>query len=719
MKNFLIILSILFCVNSSLFSQQYTDTELEEIEAFNNNIKNKNSHDTTIAQSYQGLSEILYISNLDTILPLCNKVIEISEINLATTTLKPNEKKAFLNVLSGALNNVGYVHKTKGNIKLALEYNNKSLKIHEETNDKSGIATSLNNIGSIYRSQGNLYLALEYYQKSLTLQEELGDKEGMASLYNNLGIIYYNQLDYDNALKYYKKTLAYDKETNFEKGLSNTYNNIGLIYFRKGQHKKALSYYNKSLALKEKIKDQIGIALCYNNIAEIFEAKNDLISAREYYEKALVIFETQGHKRWTGLVLKDLSELLLKLGEVNLAEKYARKSYLIAKKLGYPSNISHAAQTLSKISKLKGNYKNALDLFEIHTLMKDSILSKDLVNNTKQQQLKYEFEKNQAIKDAEYKKDLEILAEKEQRQKTISYGIAFVLIIVISLLVFIFNRLKVTKRQKVIIEEQSAIVETAKSELEEKNQEVIDSINYAKRIQDALLKSEEHESKHLPEHFVFFKPKDIVSGDFYWALEKDHHLYLAAADCTGHGVPGAFLTMLGNSFLNEINAVEKLLSPSEILNKLRSKIITELSQTGKGNDSLDGMDISLMRLDLNSNQLQWAGANNPLYIIKNEKLEIIKPDKESIGYNYEMTDFTNHNVDVKPGDNLYLFTDGFADQFGGPKGKKYMYKAFKEKLLSIHKFPINEQRELLSQDFNNWKGDLSQIDDVCVIGLRI
>ncbi len=717
-RNLLFIL-IFFCSQLVVFSQQYSIDELKEIEGYNTAIANPKSNDSTLAKAYLGLGEILYVANLDTLLPLCNKTIEISKKNLANKKLSNKEKKVFLSKLSDALNNVGYVYKTKGDIDLALKYYHQSLKIHEEIKDKAGIATSLNNIGFVYRSQGNIYLAIEYYQRSLKIQEELGDHEGIASLYNNIGIIYYDQMDYDNALKCYQKSLKHDKETDYKRGIANTYNNIGLIYYKKGDLNEALKYYTKSLEIKQKIGDKIGIALSYNHIGELFEAQDSLYSAREYYLKALNILEKQGDKRWISFVLKDLSDLLLKIGELKLAEEYAIKSYKIAKELGFPSNISNSAQTLSKINKLKGNYKEALELFELHSMMKDSILNNDLVKNTKNQQLKYEFEKTQAIKDAEHKKDLIILVEKEEKQKMISYGIAMVLLIVVSMLGIIFNRLKITKKQKQVIEEQKLVVETAKIQLEEKNKEVMDSINYAKRIQDALLKSEEHESKHLPPHFIFFKPKDIVSGDFYWALEKDNHLYLAAADCTGHGVPGAFLTMLGNSFLNEINATDVLLTPAEVLNRLRQKIITELNQKGNEGESNDGMDISLIRLNLHTKELQWAGANNPLYIIRENQLEEYKPDKQPIGYNYKMTDFTNHVFSCSVGDYICIFTDGFADQFGGPKGKKYKYNTLKEKLLHIYQKPLVEQKQLFTQEFEQWKGDLQQVDDICIIGMRI
>jgi serine phosphatase RsbU (regulator of sigma subunit)/tetratricopeptide (TPR) repeat protein len=719
MRKFLFIISVVIAFSNNVFSQQYSEEELNDIKKFNTDLANKKNHDTTLAKAYLGLSEILYVANLDTLAPLCFKAKEIAERNLSKKNLSKKERKTYLGIISDALNNIGYVYKTKGDIDLALKYYHESLKIHQEIGDKPGTATSLNNIGFVYRSQGNVYLALEYYQKALSIQEELNDHEGMASLFNNIGIIYYDQLDYDNALKYYQRSLKNDYEVDYKRGIANTLNNIGLVYYKKGNKTEALKHYTKSLEMKQELGDKVGIAISYNHIGELFESQDNLLEAREYYEKALTILEQQGDKKWVGFVLKDLSDLLLKLGEVKLAEQYALKSFKISQELGFPANISNAAQTLSKVNKLKGNYKEALELFELHSMMKDSILNNDLIKNTKNQQLKYEFEKNQAIKDAEHKKDLEIAAEKQNKQKMISYGIAIVLIIVVVLLGIIFNRLNITKKQKQVIEEQKLVVEASKSQLEEKNKEVMDSINYAKRIQDALLKAEEHESKHLPPHFILFKPKDIVSGDFYWALEKENHLYLAAADCTGHGVPGALLTMLGNSFLNEINAVDKLLTPAEILNQLRSKIISELKQTGRDGETNDGMDISLMRLNIETNQLQWAGANNSLYMIRQGELEEIKPDKQPIGYNHKMVDFTNHSFEINQGDYICIFTDGFADQFGGPKGKKYKYNTFKNKLLEIYQNPMNEQKQLLAKEFELWKGNLQQVDDICVIGIRV
>ncbi|MGQ0829822.1 MAG: two-component regulator propeller domain-containing protein [Bacteroidota bacterium] len=268
-------------------------------------------------------------------------------------------------------------------------------------------------------------------------------------------------------------------------------------------------------------------------------------------------------------------------------------------------------------------------------------------------------------------------------------------------------------RQKEEAEEQKHIVE-------EKQREILDSIHYAKKIQEALLQEEEHISMHLPAHFILFKPKDIISGDFYWSLEKHDHLYLAAVDCTGHGVPGAMMSMLGIAFLNEITSLEQLLSPAEILNQLREKVVKELGSSGQ---TKDGMDISLCRINLKTYEVEWSGANNPLWIIKEDDkgkkhIQEIKADKQHIGYNEVYKPFTNHTLKIR-NCNYYLFTDGYADQFGGTKGKKFMHKPLKERLISVIDQPMELQKKALLKTFEDWKGDLAQVDDVCLIGIHI
>ena len=309
---------------------------------------------------------------------------------------------------------------------------------------------------------------------------------------------------------------------------------------------------------------------------------------------------------------------------------------------------------------------------------------------------------------------------------------------------FIFSRYRVTQRQKGIIEKQKEAVDMAYDQLSEKNKEVVDSIRYAKRIQTALLKGEDHVSMHLPEHFVLYKPKDIVSGDFYWSYERDGWWYLAAADCTGHGVPGAFLTMLGTAYLNEIVSTSQLLTPATILDQLRSKMVSELASKASRDETMyhgsllmDGMDISLVRYNLATRQLQWAGANTALWIGRSKESQSgdhdprfsrvhervrfasIAADKQPIGYYPNPFPFTNHTLSLAKGDIFYLFTDGYADQFGGPKGKKFKVSQLEQLLASIHAQPMHQQKQALNDTLDTWRGNLEQVDDITLIAVKV
>lgn len=343
--------------------------------------------------------------------------------------------------------------------------------------------------------------------------------------------------------------------------------------------------------------------------------------------------------------------------------------------------------------------------------MRDSIGNKETQKEALRQSLKYEYEKEMLIREKEQEK-------REEKQRIILYAIIAILILVVLFSVIIYNRLRVTRKQSAEISRQKSLVE-------KKNKEIIDSINYANRIQQALLKTEEYVSEHLPPHFVLFLPKDIVSGDFYWSHEVDEYMYVAVSDCTGHGVPGAFMSMLGIAFLNEICARGKYLSPAEILDRLRYKIIEELSQTGKDGGNKDGMDISLAKINLTTNKIEWAGVNNPLWIIRskdgkeNKKLEVIKGDRQPIGHYAAMKPFKNHFINLFKGDTIYLFSDGFADQFGGPKKRKFMVKNFKREIMDITGEPLGKQKQLLKSTFYEWKSHYEQVDDVCILGLRI
>jgi len=297
-------------------------------------------------------------------------------------------------------------------------------------------------------------------------------------------------------------------------------------------------------------------------------------------------------------------------------------------------------------------------------------------------------------------------------------------ILVFSLFVVIVKfREKNLRKAKEILEqkvrERTAEIERQKNEISEQKKEITDSIFYARRIQAAVLPSTTMLNSSLSEHFVLFLPKDIVSGDFYWSTVRGDKVVILAADCTGHGVPGAFMSMLGVSFLNEIVSNHKLDDASTILNNLRDHVKTTLAQSGNTVNARDGMDIALCIVDQKQMKLQYAGAYNPLYMIRGGELSEIKADKMPIGWYDLDSPFTNNVIRIKKGDCFYISSDGYIDQFGGELGKKFLSKPFKELLLKIHTQSMEKQKEILNTNFENWKGNLNQIDDVLVIGFRI
>ena len=645
---------------------------------FNNIIRNTEKYAYSKGKSY------LNLGNIYADLGKYDSSIIFYEKSIVIFDKIGNEKSK-----AGALNNIGTVHSDLGNFEDAVRYYTVALKIHEAEGNIFAKATSIENIGIIYYFDGNYDKALEYFKRSVKIFRKVGRLDKLANALNNCASM--NMLiggDKETAIKQFKEAEKLFDDMGHKAGQAEIAQNLASIYFQQKNQKDGLVSLNKAIKLYSELGVLKGVGKAYKSLGEYYAEEKLYLKAIPNYLKAQEI--------WEPLKIKnDLRELYHEL-----------------------ANAYFNTQ----------NFKKSAEYYEKYVVINDSIFNRDKSRQIAEMQEKYDSESKQQEIELQ---QIEIEKEKEkvayQTKQKIWFGVGLGL--TIFLLIIAFRGYKQKQKSNTIITSQKNIVE-------EKNREIVDSINYAKRIQNALLNSEEQESKHLPEHFVFFNPKDIVSGDFYWTFERQNYLYLAVADCTGHGVPGAFLTMLGTAFLNEITAKEKILLPSEILDELRSKIIKELNQTGAEGENKDGMDMSLIRLDVNTKELEWSGANNPLWVIKNKlekdnsvlnlsissndkHLYEIKSDKQPISYYPDSKPFTNHRINLETGDSIYLFTDGYADQFGGEKGKKFKYKPFKELLISISNNSMLDQKKTLEINFIEWKGDLEQIDDVCVVGVKI
>lgn len=588
------------------------------------------------------------------------------------------------------------------------------------------MAGAKSNIGFLYDQQGDLLNALNYYHQSLQLYEFVKNDAGTSTLFNNLGVIYSMIGDTSKALEYHNKSLLTKKILGDLKGVSMSYNNIGTVYENANLPFIALEYYESSLKIREQINDKRGLAMCYDNMGDIYFSQDMQGKAYEFYYKGMLSWKSIGDQIGISTSLDNMSNVLLKLNRVAEAKKCAIESFEIANKLGYAIDIENSSKTLASIYEIEKNYELALKYSNLYIKMRDKTKNADINKIAYKKSMLYEYQK-EALKDSlELEKEREVhhlkIKEKETQAYSLYGGIGLLIIILLIAIKSFLRKKKDNKKineQKHEVETQKLKIENQHHALAATHKEISDSISYAKRIQDAILPTKKILNHYLKNGFVFFQPKDVVSGDFYWIEKIDNKVIFAAADCTGHGVPGAMVSVVCHNALNRAVREFNIIEPAKILDKTREIIIETFARSQ--DNVKDGMDISLCSWDTITNELQWSGANNPLYIIpsQNSKIEIIPPDKQPVGKFELAHNFTNHTIQLQLGDSFYLFSDGFMDQFGGVNGKKYKYSRFREFLLSIQKDQMNKQGELLETEFLNWKGNLEQLDDVCIIGIRI
>ena len=623
--------------------------------------------DTTRVQILNKLSRNYVVSNPDTAFEFARQAVELAE--------KVHDSKG----IALSYLNIGRTYYFLSDNGKALEFSFKSLTEYEKLNDKKGIATAANNVGGIYYVQKSLSNAMTFYQRALKIYEELGEQAKKAALLGNIGGIYYEQVKYDEALKYYYTAMAILKNDPSQLYvLSTTYASIANCYWYKLDFKKALEFHFKALTIKKELNDNNGICITLANIGGMYNDLNKPDSAIKYLNEAIKMGRVQNNR----------------------------------------GALTNAYAFLSNSYELKGDLKKANGLLRLFGFMKDSIYNSETTTKMAEVLSQYEADKKERERDLIEKAKEEIQNAKLEKQRLMTTTISVVAVLIFILLIFIFRSFKQKQKANTIINRQKELAESQKLQLEEKQKEIVDSINYAKRIQNTLLAHASYLQKHLPEHFVFFRPKDIVSGDFYWATSpKDgkNLFYLAVCDSTGHGVPGAFMSLLNISFLNEAINEKGISEPGEILNYVRKRLIKNISQDG-GQDGMDGIVICLNK---NTGEISYAAANNRPVLISNENFTELNCDRMPVGKSDKEESFKTYSVSAKKGDMLYLYTDGYADQFGGPKGKKFKYKALNELLVKISSEKNSVQEELLAKELLEWKGELEQVDDICVIGIKI
>jgi serine phosphatase RsbU (regulator of sigma subunit)/Tfp pilus assembly protein PilF len=601
-------------------------------------------------------------------------------------------------------------------------YAKKSFEESEKINYINGKIISMTNIGSVYFYKGDFPNALKSFITSNELTDVYIEENGfddfsmkqMSKNLNNIALIYLNQQFYDKAEDYLLKSLDLDLKLKDQISIANSYNNLGTIKENQNKYDEALNYYLKSLKIKYAERDSLEIPSTLINIGVLKMNSDAYFEADTCFQQAIKYSEKTNN-------LKDLS-----LAQINLGDSYYLqgnfkeaiviylKAAIVCENQNYLNFLSYAYESIAMSYEELNNFEEAYKYYKLYVETNEKIHSEENSRVLNELQTKFETEKKEK-EISLLKKDKELQdIELETSRRLLLVSIFGFVIFSVFIVYLIYSM-----RQKKIINKQIKLknkkLEIAYSIVEEKQQEIIDSINYAKRIQNAILPPKKYIDKYLPENFILYQPKDIVAGDFYWLEYKDNKVLFAAADCTGHGVPGAMVSVICNNGLNRSVREHNITDPGKILDKTTEIVIQEFE---KSDDEVkDGMDISLCVLE--NNTLHWSGANNPLFIVRNNTLIEFLSNRQPIGKFAESKPFTTHKVMLEKEDVIYVFTDGFQDQFGGEKGKKFMVKKFKELLINIATLPMSQQKQHLIDVFEKWKGENEQVDDVCIIGVRI
>jgi len=604
----------------------------------------------------------------------------------------------------------GRISRLQNNFDEAVTYFLTSAKIREEIHDASGATSCYLKVGGIYQHSGNYEKSLQYYFRSLRIAESVKDKNRICENYICIGIVSFEQNKPKQTIEYMNKALEAGGKEISKINLCYIYNNLAIGY-SKFDKKKGLEYQIKALNTEKEIGDKIGMAMSYGNIGAIYQEQKKIDAAIDSYLKAIALSE--GTNDLSGLCYFYNGAGSAYQGKKNYATAYSyfQKALNTSKTLDFKINIRDTYFNLSGLSEEQKNFKEALEYHRLYAATNDSILNEESLKQSNELNVRYETEK----KEKEIlllTKDQELTDKTIKEQRLVRIGLISGLGLLFALSFLLYNRYRLKQKANSILEKQ-------KAEIHQKNILITDSIDYAKTIQEAILPDQEKLSDHLSDYFILYKPKAIVSGDFYWVGKKGNETICVVADCTGHGVPGAFMSLLGHNMLENVIQLESSVNPGAILSALNKEITARFS---KGQEiAKHGMDIAVISINRDTQQLQYAGARNSIYLVRQQVLVEIKADKFSTGMilkDHSIPSYANQVISLEKEDMIYLFSDGYPDQKGGTEKKKFYYSPFKELLTGIQRLSLLEQQQRLDQVIMNWMGPGEQIDDILVMGIR-
>jgi serine phosphatase RsbU (regulator of sigma subunit) len=576
------------------------------------------------------------------------------------------EKAGYLKGIAGSKLNYAAANFYSSKNEIALKYLTESLHWFENNKNEKGYVRALLLKGNIYESFGDFEKTLQFWLEAYNAAMRIGDKESEGESCSQLGLIYSRLCNYQKALDFFNKGLNIREELGDENAVASSLNRIGMLMRQTKKYQESLDYYFRSLEIRKRNNQFSAMPWTFLGIANTYEDMKKYPESLGFYEKGI----TGGDRRCNMQCIMGSGRVYSRLGESEKAEKRLRESLTMAKELRSQVLVAEAYAALAAHFEYFKKPARALENFKRH------LKAKEAYHSTEVQIRLSNIEIANAVEKSEQEKEIYRLKHVELKH---AYDV-----------------------------------------IQEKNRDITSSINYASRIQQAILPDMRDFKRLARNSFILYLPKDIVSGDFYWFSELKNRLVVVAGDCTGHGVPGALMSMLGISLLEEIVNSRQISESGKILDELRNEVQRALHQKGAREETKDGMDISICIIDKSKNIIQYSGAYNNLYLVRDGLLTEYQADRMPIGiFDHSDNDFTSRDIRVESEDIIYMFSDGYADQFGGPNNKKFKYSALKDLILKIHHLPVGDQKKRLENEFLRWKGDNSQTDDVLILGLRI
>ena len=642
----------------------------------------------------------------------------------------------------------GTYHMKQGKYAKAISLFKQSLKIAKAKNGQILISSNLERLGITYRKQGRLVKALQSYEAALEILLKMNASNRISNIYSNIGVLYASQKKYAKAIEFYHKSL---KLYSPGKKRKRSYipilnNNIGVAWYYQKNYVQALVFYQKSLALHQLFGNRKSAIVVTGNIALVKGKQKKYATA---ISQLHIVIDSLNHwhaKYPQALFLQELGKLYQETNRFNKAKLSFNKALNLAKKIHTPQRLMDVLEALYSLHKSHGEFRTALKYLEkLHSI-------KDSVFNHKYDTQIATLETNLQLTEKEQRNQLQAskLREKDiqlNRQYTIITGIAGMLLLVLAIALLFYRQRRQKQKTNQELHEKNEEIQTASEELqashekiEEINKSITASITYAQRIQKAILPSYNDIQQAFPESFIFYKPRDIISGDFYWFTQTDsipvykenngfdagkilkgfsnEKQIIVVGDCTGHGVPGAFMTMLCTQALSNIVVQNYIQEPGEVLQYL--DIYLKKALRSEQTKVKDGMDMTICVIDHAEKTLTFAGAKNSLIYWQKSTIKEIKGSTFSINnYARETYRFESHTIDITSPITFYMYSDGYQDQFGGPDGKKFMKKRFRELLGSITRQSVAQQKEILETTLSEWMGDKEQVDDILIMGVKL